>query len=127
MYRVTPFTYLVSGVLSVGLANAHISCSTEEFLHFSPAPLLTCSDYLAPYIEEHGGYLIPDSMNSTTECVFCTGSDTNIFLTGVSSEYGDRWRNFGIFLVYVVFNVAAAIGLYWLARVPKRKNRSKLT
>ena len=72
-----------------------------------------------------GGYLIPESMDSTTECVFCSGSDTNIFLKGVSAEYGDRWRNFGIFVVYVIFNVAAAVGLYWLARVPKGKRDKK--
>lgn len=119
MYRVSPFTYLVSGMLSVGLANARISCSTEEFLHFSPPSFSNCTTYLAPYIEVLGGYLMPDSMNSTTECVFCSGNETNIFLKGVSAEYGDRWRNFGIFLVYVIFNVAAAVGLYWLARVPK--------
>lgn len=121
MYRVSPFTYLVSGMLSVGLANAHISCSTEELLHFSPPSLLNCSAYLAPYIEVLDGYLMPDSMNSTTECVFCSGSETNIYLRDVSAEYGDRWRKFGIFLIYVIFNAAAAVGLYWLARVPKGK------
>lgn len=121
MYRVSPFTYLVSGMLSVGLANAHISCSAEEFLHFSPPTPLNCSDYLDSYIGIFGGYLQPDSMRSTTECVFCSGSETNIFLRDVSAEYGDRWRNFGIFLIYVVFNVAAAVWLYWLARVPKGK------
>jgi len=121
MYRISPFSYLVSGMLSVGLANAHISCSTEELLHFSPPSLSNCSTYLAPYTEMLGGYLIPDSMSSTTECVFCSGSETNVFLKGVSSEYGDRWRNFGILWVYVIFNVAAAVGFYWLARVPKGK------
>jgi ATP-binding cassette subfamily G (WHITE) protein 2 (PDR) len=112
-------------MLSVGLANSRISCSTEELLHFSPPTLSNCSTYLAPYTEILGGYLIPDSMNSTTECVFCTGSDTNVFLRGVSADYSDRWRNFGICWVYVVFNVAAAVGLYWFARVPKGK-REKL-
>jgi ATP-binding cassette subfamily G (WHITE) protein 2 (PDR) len=124
MYRVSPFTYLVSGVLSVGLANSHISCSKDELLRFSPPPLTKCSTYLSPYIELHSGYLQPDSLNSITECVFCTGSDTNVFLKSVSSEYQHRWRNWGIFLVYVVFNIAAAMGLYWLARVPKG-NREK--
>lgn len=119
MYRVSPFTYLVSGVLSVGLANADISCTSEEFLHFSPPSASTCFEYLAPFVESNGGYLSPSSMNSTTQCVFCTGSKTNIFLDSVSSHYDERWRNFGISIVYVVFNVAAAIGLYWLARVPK--------
>lgn len=121
MYRVSPFTYLVSGMLSVGLANARISCSKEEFLHFSPPALSNCSTYLAPYIEVLGGYLMPESVNSTTECVFCSGSETNIFLKGVSAKYEDRWRNLGIFLIYVMFNIAAAMGLFWLARVPKRK------
>lgn len=119
MYRVSPLTYFVSGVLSVGLANAHISCSAEELLRFSPPSMSSCSEYLADYIDSHGGYLLPYSNNSTTECVFCTGSETNIFLKSVSSEYKDRWRNFGIVFVYVVFNIAAAIGLFWLARVPK--------
>ena len=126
MYRVSPFTYLVSGMLSVGLANGRISCSPEELLHFSPLPgLSNCAAYLAPYIEAHGGYLTPNSLNSTTECVFCTGSETNIFLRGVSAEYADRWRNFGIFLIYVGFNIGAAMGLYWLARMPKEKTKMK--
>ncbi|KAL8673294.1 MAG: hypothetical protein Q9168_002292 [Polycauliona sp. 1 TL-2023] len=119
MYRVSPFTYLVSGMLSVGLANSHISCSSEELLHFSPPPLTDCSQYLGPYIQASGGYLTSESLNSTIECVFCTGSDTNVFLASVSAVYGDRWRNLGIFVVYIGFNVAGAVGLYWLARVPK--------
>jgi len=125
MYRVSPFTYLVSGMLSVGLANAPISCAPEELLRFSPPSLSNCSTYLTPYIEASGGYLTPESMSSTTECVFCSGSDTNVFLRSVSAEYGDRWRNLGIFVVYIIFNVAAAVGLYWLVRVPKEKNEKR--
>ncbi|PSN69556.1 ABC transporter-like protein [Corynespora cassiicola Philippines] len=126
MYRVSPFTYMVSGILSVGLANTQISCATEEFLRFAPPSLSTCSDYLEPYIAAQGGYLTLDSRNSTAECVFCSGSETNIFLNSVSSDYGDRWRNFGISLIYVVFNIAAAVGLYWLARVPKGKREQSV-
>jgi ABC-type multidrug transport system permease subunit len=87
---------------------------------------LNCSTYLAPYIETFSGYLTPDSMGSTTECVFCSGSDTNIFLESVSANYGDRWRNLGIFWVYIVFNVAAAVGLFWLTRVPKGKREQNV-
>lgn len=122
MYRVSPFTYMVSGILSTGLANSNITCSADELLHFQPPTNTTCSAYLDFYIDEHGGYLTPDSMESMTECVFCTGSDTNIFLKSISSDYADRWRNFGIVWVYVVFNVIATIGLYWLLRVPKGKS-----
>ncbi|WXC60578.1 hypothetical protein SNK03_006457 [Fusarium graminearum] len=121
MYRVSPFTYFFSGVLSVGLGNSHISCSTEEYLHFSPPPSMNCSAYLEPYIEAFDGYLTSESMGSTTECVFCSGNDTNIFLETVSANYDDRWRNFGIFWVYIIFNMAAAPLLFWLTKVPKDK------
>jgi ATP-binding cassette subfamily G (WHITE) protein 2 (PDR) len=121
MYRVSPLTYFVSGILAVGLGNARITCAPEELLHFSPPAMTTCLDYLTDYMDTQGGYLLPESMNSTTSCKFCTGNDTDIFLKSVSSEYEDRWRNFAITWVYILFNVAAAIGLYWLARVPKRR------
>lgn len=122
MYRVSPFTYFFSGVLSVGLGNSHISCSPEEYLRFAPPPSLNCSAYLARYIESSDGYLTPESMGSITECVFCSGDDTNTFLETVSASYGDRWRNLGIFFAYSVFNVAAAVGLFWLTKVPKKKS-----
>jgi ATP-binding cassette, subfamily G (WHITE), member 2, PDR len=38
----------------------------------------------------------------------------------VRSEYTDRWFNFGIMWVFIVFNVFAALGLYWLVRMPKK-------
>lgn len=126
MYRVSPFTYFFSGVLSVGLANSHIVCSTEELLHFSPPSPLNCSSYLAPYIETSGGYLTPESMTSTTQCVFCSGNDTNVFLKGVSAEYRDRWRNLGIFGIYLLFNVGAAVVLFWLVRVPKGEREKRV-
>jgi ATP-binding cassette, subfamily G (WHITE), member 2, PDR len=121
MYRVSPFTYFFSGVLSVGLANSHISCSPEEYLHFSPPSGLNCSTYLSTYMEALDGYLTPESMGSTTECIFCSGSDTNAFLESVSASYEDRWRNLGIFWAYSLFNIVAAVGLFWLTKVPKRK------
>ncbi|KAM0233020.1 hypothetical protein ACHAPO_007486 [Fusarium lateritium] len=121
MYRVSPFTYFFSGVLSVGLGNSQISCSTEEYLRFSPPPSMNCSTYLEPYIKAFDGYLTSESMGSTAECVFCSGNDTNIFLETVSANYDDRWRNFGIFWVYIIFNMAAAPVLFWITKVPKDK------
>jgi ABC-type multidrug transport system permease subunit len=121
MKRVSPFTYFFSGVLSVGLGNSQISCSAEEYLHFSPPPSINCSTYLEPYIKAFDGYLTPDSIASTSECIFCSGNDTNVFLETVSANYDDRWRNIGIFLVYIIFNMSAAPVLFWLTKVPKGK------
>jgi ABC-type multidrug transport system permease subunit len=125
MYRVSPLTYLVDGMLSVGLANTRVQCSDVEYLHFNPPSGLTCSQYLEPYISTFGGSLSDASANSTSVCEFCTLSDTNDFLLSVSSSYENRWRNFGLMWVYIVFNVMAAIGLYWLARVPRKRKEKE--
>jgi ATP-binding cassette, subfamily G (WHITE), member 2, PDR len=121
MYRISPFTYLVDGMLSVGLANTRVQCADIEYLHFNPPSGLTCSQYLGTYISLAGGYLSDASANSTSDCQFCTVADTNTFLSALSSSYGKRWQNFGLMWVYIVFNVFGAVGLYWLARVPRKR------
>ena len=46
-------------------------------------------------------------------------------LATVNAYYDQRWRNFGILWAFVAFNVVAAVGLYWVARVPKVKREVK--
>ncbi|KAJ5458361.1 CDR ABC transporter [Penicillium sp. IBT 31633x] len=130
MYRVSPFTYLVSAMLSTGTARSDIKCDGIELLQFKPTSGQTCLEYMSDYIygvpgyPARGGYLVND--NATTDCSFCTVSKTDAFLKGVSSSYDDAWRNFGLMWVFIVFNIFAAIFIYWLARVPKVP-RSKKT
>jgi ABC-type multidrug transport system permease subunit len=122
MYRVSPFTYLISGMLSTAVANTKVECAVNEYLHFPPPDGQTCGEYMRPYISKMTGYLL-DSSN-TTECSFCAISDTNSFLAGVSSYYSKVWRNFGIMWVYIAFNIAGAVLLYWLLRVPKNVKKA---
>ncbi|KAJ6436823.1 ATP-binding cassette, subfamily G (WHITE), member 2, PDR [Purpureocillium lavendulum] len=58
--------------------------------------------------------------------IFCGSNDTNVFLETVSAKYEDRWRNFGIFWVYIIFNIAAALGLFWLTKVPKKRSEQSI-
>lgn len=118
MYRVSPFTYFISAALATGLANAPVRCATNEYLHFDPQPGKTCAQYMGPYISVAGGYL--QNPQATSNCTFCQMSSTNTFLTEISANYGQRWRNFGILWAYVAFNVAGALFLYWLVRVPDK-------
>jgi ATP-binding cassette subfamily G (WHITE) protein 2 (PDR) len=118
MYRVSPFTYLVSGMLSVGLANTAVRCAPNEYLKFEPLSG-TCGEYIEAYKSTLGGYM--EDEFATSNCRFCPVSDTNVFLVQVSSKFEDAWRNFGLMWVYIVFNIVAALFLYWLVRVPKVK------
>lgn len=127
MYRVSPFTYIVDGLLSVGIANTVVECADVEYLHFDPPSGQTCSQYLANYIDGVGGYLTAATENATSDCSFCTVDDTNTFLSSFGANYTHRWRNFGFIFVYLIFNIFAAVGLYWLARVPKGKREENET
>ncbi|PLB45040.1 ABC drug exporter AbcA [Aspergillus steynii IBT 23096] len=118
MYRVSPFTYLVSGMLSVGIADTIVTCADNEYLRFDPVNT-TCGRYMAPYIAQVGGYLQEET--ATTDCRFCPVADTNTFLRGVGASYADVWRNFALMWVFILTNVVAACLLYWWARVPRVK------
>ncbi|KAI9146718.1 ATPase [Paramyrothecium foliicola] len=112
MYRCNPFTYFVDGFLSTALANAGATCATNEYLRFEPPNGSTCGDYMMRYLETSGGFL-KDPL-STSQCEFCPIAETNTFLRGVNITFVNRWRNFGILWVFVIFNLAAATFLYWL-------------
>lgn len=126
MYRVSPFTYLIGGVMSTGLANNAVVCDDIEYLHFNPPSGQTCATYMSPYIEAAGGYLTEATKNATSNCSYCTLASTNAFLASVNTKYSERWRNFGLMWVYIGVNILGAVFFYWLARVPKKvKNAEK--
>ena len=129
MYRLSPFTYLVEGMLSTGIANTKVHCADNELVTFEPTGGATCAQYMDPYINGAnghpgaGGYLANPS--ATENCQFCTFNDSNVFLQGVGLSYSNAWRDFGILWAYIIFNIFAAVGIYWLARVPKKSKHQK--
>ena len=125
MYRASPFTYLVSAVLSTGLTATSVQCSSIELLQISPPAGQNCSSYLGPYIHASKGNLL--NPEATADCRICSISQTDQFLGSLNIYYSDLWRNVGLLLVYIVFNAAAAVFLYWLIRVPKKRSRETKT
>jgi ATP-binding cassette, subfamily G (WHITE), member 2, PDR len=123
MYRVSPFTYLVDAMLSVGVANTAVVCAANELRHFNPPSGQTCIQYLNAFINSpYGGGYLTDN-NATSSCGYCSLGSTNQFLAQVNSTYAHRWRNFGILWAFIIFNGFAAVFLYWLVRVPKKSGR----
>ncbi|KAJ7695504.1 hypothetical protein B0H17DRAFT_1056061 [Mycena rosella] len=119
MYRVSPFSYLVGGMLATGVANTEVHCSSIELLNVDPTAGKTCGDYFAAYMSFAGGSVVnPDA---TSGCQFCSVAETNVFLAGINIFYEQRWRNFGILWVFIFFNVGGVMFFYWLGRVPKNK------
>ncbi|TYJ52284.1 hypothetical protein B9479_007127, partial [Cryptococcus floricola] len=118
MYPLDPFTRLISGLVSTGLQGVEVVCKDDEYNVF-PAPSgQTCSEYAGAYATAVGGYL--NNPDSTGDCQFCQYRTGEAFFTPLEIEFGTRWRDFGIFICYVVFNVmvllVAARFLKWQRR-----------
>lgn len=124
MYRVNPTTYLVSSFMSTTLGQAPAHCADSEFQRFAAPDGMSCKEYLAPYISAAGGYLRDEAARGA-DCEFCQMDSTDQFLLRINSNWDTRWRDFGLLWVYVLFNCVAAVGLYWLFRVPKKAKKGK--
>lgn len=125
MYRVSPLTYLIDGMLSTGLARNEVECSDLEVLRFEvpQGGNFTCGSYMDEFTQMAGGSVY--NANSTDMCQYCPLASTDDFLATISISYSNRWRNFGLMWVYIIFNLFAALGLYWLCRVPKGRRMGK--
>lgn len=98
------------------------------------------------YINGAGGYVAnPDA---TSGCEFCAvyvplvcapwniwtmltcflsahRATTDDFLATISTGANLIWRNWAIVVAFCFINILGALGLYWLARVPKGARKSK--
>ncbi|KAK8129110.1 abc transporter cdr4 [Apiospora sp. TS-2023a] len=129
VYRASPLTYFIDGMVVACLANTHIRCSAVQVLQIEiPKGSLattTCGSYLRPFLQHAGGYV--ENPEGTERCLYCPVDQTNDLLLrfGIHAEQA-AWQNVGYMCVYVVFNILATYLIYWLARVPKRTGRRKM-
>lgn len=80
MYRVSPFTYWVSGIAATQLSGREIVCSATEVSVFDPPAGQSCQQYLAPYLTQAPGRLQnPAAMEA---CRYCSLSNSDQFLAG---------------------------------------------
>ena len=119
MYRVSPATYLVGGIMSSAVANSNVTCADREILRTAPTGNLTCNEFLAAYMEAAGGLVLNPTARSM--CEYCPLATTNEFLDWFQISYHTRWRDFGLIWVYILVNIVSGLGLYWVFKVPKRR------
>ncbi|KAK0130195.1 hypothetical protein ONS96_000718 [Cadophora gregata f. sp. sojae] len=117
MYRVNPFTYWIGGISGTQLHNREVDCASNEVSVFDSPAGQTCGQYLQSYLTDARGYLL--NPNDTESCQYCSIRTGDIFLAGSKITWDQRWRNFGIMWVFIIFNFFGAILLYYAFRVKK--------
>lgn len=117
MYRVSPFTYWVSGIVSTQLHDRPVTCSAEETSSFNPPSGQTCGEYLQAFLSQAPGTL--QNPEATENCQYCSLQVADQYLAGSRIYWSERWRNFGIMWAYILFNIFIAVLTYYLFRVKK--------
>ncbi|KAI0693726.1 pleiotropic drug resistance ABC transporter [Cytidiella melzeri] len=115
MYRVSPYTYVVEGLLAAAIGNEELSCASVEVVSLTPPAGTSCGAYLQTFMDTSGGYLL--NGDSTTQCQFCPYRTTDEFLfNSFNVVYSHRWRNIGIFIGFIAINTAGIYLLSYLFR-----------
>ncbi|PPQ86500.1 hypothetical protein CVT25_008244 [Psilocybe cyanescens] len=118
MYRLSPYTYLIEGLLGQALGRQEINCSPVEFVKVNPPSGQTCEAFMTRYISAAGGYLA--NPEATSACEFCSMRTTDQFLgAAFNIFYENHWRDFGIFIAFSLFNIFLIYVLTYLFRIHK--------
>ncbi|KAJ6160946.1 ABC multidrug transporter atrF [Penicillium chermesinum] len=111
MYWLTPFHYLLEGLLGVVTHNVPVQCVDREEAHFSPPSGQTCQEYAGAFAQKSGGY-VRDAANGL--CAYCQYATGDEFAKSFNVSYNHKWRDYGIFWAFVAFNFLAVFVFSWL-------------
>ena len=93
MYWLSPFTYVLEGMLGVLTHRVPVQCQSAEFARFTPPDGVSCDAYASDYLEQAGGY-VQTGMDGV--CELCQYRDGGEFSKSFHISYTHRWRDFGI-------------------------------
>ena len=102
MYWINPSTYWIGGVLAATLDGIPVQCTPEETARFDAPPGQTCTQYAGDFAKAAGGYLLNPKANN--DCQYCPYSVGNQYLSSLNIDASDKWRDFGVFLIFVFTN-----------------------
>ncbi|KAJ2716225.1 ATP-binding cassette transporter snq2, partial [Coemansia spiralis] len=118
MYWLSPYHYYVEGVITNDLHGAPVRCHAKELYVFEPPANATCAEYAGKWVERATGYL--GNPDATAACQYCPFSAGDQFYTGLDWSFDHRWRNFGILLAFLAFNIAFTTLMIRVFKVNKR-------
>ncbi|AJU80986.1 ATP-binding cassette transporter snq2 [Saccharomyces cerevisiae] len=115
MWKASPYTYFVQNLVGIMLHKKPVVCKKKELNYFNPPNGSTCGEYMKPFLEKATGYI--ENPDATSDCAYCIYEVGDNYLTHISSKYSYLWRNFGIFWIYIFFNIIAMVCVYYLFHV----------
>ncbi|KAF2003738.1 hypothetical protein P154DRAFT_572918 [Amniculicola lignicola CBS 123094] len=111
MYWLTPFHYLLEGMLGLLTDGVPITCATNELAIFPPPPGQDCQTYAGAFAQQAGGYIQTQPNGDCGYCQFASGTQ---FAASFNVMPKNIWRDFGILFIYICFNFFVVFACTWL-------------
>ena len=118
MYWVNPSTWWIGGVLAAVLGKQTVQCEEGETTLFLAPPGQTCAAYAVDFLQQSArGYLTNPDASGDEYCSYCQFATGEEYLATLNVKPGDKWRDMGIFLVFVCSNWALVYFFIYTTRV----------
>ena len=125
MYWLSPFHYLLEAYLGAVIHDQPLRCADNEFARFEAPSGQSCDEYTMAYVQQAGGYV---QTGADGMCEFCQYANGDEFGRSFDVYYRHIWRDFGIFVGFIIFNYAVVYVATWLrfkGKNPLKGIRSK--
>ncbi|KAN0061301.1 ATP-binding cassette transporter snq2 [Thecaphora frezii] len=126
MFPLSPFTYLIEGMLGLVLGGKPVRCSASEFNTIIPPAGQSCAAYLSDFTTDLSG---PDNGKGYFEqaqdgtCRYCMYRYGDDYLRNLTFDADHIYRNIGIIIAFIAFNVFLGFGMFYAFRVWKPKGK----
>ena len=112
---ITPLRYLYASMVSTVIGPIPIFCRDFELVTFRAPAGETCRSYAASFLANAPGYLQNDS--DPNACGYCPMSYGESYVESIGYAYEHRWRDWGIFLIFILVNVILSFAFTWYMRI----------
>ena len=128
MYPLSPFTYIVEGMLGNAVHDKPVICEPRELNMVIPPPGQSCDSYLQPFSypldvtppnPNSMGYYVQRPDGNCDVCSMRRGED---YLRSIEMNSDNRFRDLGILCAYIAFNFALIFFMYYIFRVHRWKS-----
>jgi ABC-type multidrug transport system permease subunit len=120
VYHMMPTRYYLEGVVTNVLEKVEITCTSDDYVSFTPPKNLTCGAYVAPFLANATGYIVNPNATAPEQCDLCLFSTGPDYYGTLGWDASNKWRNFGILLLYWVAATIATLIFVYFNRKPKR-------
>ncbi|KAK4705806.1 hypothetical protein P7C70_g397, partial [Phenoliferia sp. Uapishka_3] len=112
---ISPLRWYLGSLMSNQISPLKVTCAAAELTRFNAPSGQTCGEYAAAFLTTAAGYLAnPDD---TSNCGYCQMSSGSDYISTLGYSYSHRWRDWGIFIIFVLSNIGAIFIATWVIRI----------